>query len=107
MASKEAFAKRFGKDLVVGVGAIKTGSTQFTDNYELNTSAGLLCISVSKERSRVFTVYARFDNIEKALWSVRNMDRLNPYSGKYNFHYSTEKELNQAFNYEINHILGV
>ncbi|MCP3921318.1 MAG: hypothetical protein GY714_01905 [Desulfobacterales bacterium] len=53
--------------------------------YTLQTKAGKLLITVRHENSAVFTVFTRFEN---ALNGRELTHHSNPYSGKWNHHYS-------------------
>lgn len=89
MASKkqhEAFNKKVHK-LLINLGATEPG--QWNYKYLLYTTAGPLYITVHEaEKSDIFSVYCRFDNPDKAkeVLSKWEQDRLNHYSGKWNYH---------------------
>ena len=82
----EIFNKRVHK-LLIGLGANETGESNY--KYSLNTKAGELLITThDAEKSDIFSVYCRFENPDRAkeVLSKWENDRLNPYSGKWNYH---------------------
>ena len=82
----EAFNKKVDKLLRV-LGAKETGKYGY--KYSLDTKAGLLLITTHEPmKSDIFSVYCRFENPGKAkeVLSKWENDRLNPYSGKWNYH---------------------
>lgn len=89
MASKkqhELFNKKVHK-LLLSLGAKETGKQFY--KYSLETKAGLLWIDIHEpEKSEIFSVYCRFEHPDKAkaVLSKWEQDRLNPYSGKWNYH---------------------
>jgi len=62
--------------------SISFGNTQFV----LNTVVGPLYITLYKNQSFLYTVYSKFENVEQAKLKFN----CNPYSGKYNIHYSAK-----------------
>lgn len=89
MASKkqhELFNKRFYK-LMDKLGATKPG--KYSYQYTLNTKAGLLYLNVHEpEKSEVFSIYCLFEEPGRAKATIQahELDRLNSYSGKWNYH---------------------
>lgn len=82
----EAFNKKVHK-LLMSLGATETGKEMY--KYSLDTKAGLLLLTThDPEKSEVFSVYCRFENPVKAkeVLSKWEQDRLNSYSGKWNYH---------------------
>lgn len=82
----EAFNKKVDK-LLISLGAIETGKGTY--KYSLQTKAGVLLITTHEpEKSDIFSVYCCFDEPDKAkeVLSKWENDRLNPYSGKWNYH---------------------
>lgn len=77
-----------GRPLYFGNGAL--GMTRTEPNaFIMETKAGLLWLHLdAKPESSVYTVFARFDNVDKANEVLGNDMRLNRFSGKFNFHYS-------------------
>lgn len=91
MATKkqhEQFNKSVEKYLI-SIGGNKVDTQCFGFRYKLNTLAGELFVSCHEaENSEVFSVYCRFEQPERAkeVLSKWEQDRLNPYSGKWNYH---------------------
>jgi len=82
----EAFNKKVEK-LLKSLGAKETGKYGY--KYSLDTKAGVLLITTHEpERSDIFSVYCCFDEPDKAkeILSKWEQDRLNQYSGKWNYH---------------------
>lgn len=52
--------------------------------FKLDTIVGLLTITLYHEQDIVYTVFSRFEDVDKA----KHKFDCNPYSGKYNFHRS-------------------
>lgn len=71
-------------EYIIGLGAVK-GS--FYD-YELTTPAGLLHLSVWDT-----TLMTRFDDVDRAKHLTASCSQsCNPYSGKWNFHFSNDPD---------------
>jgi len=90
-------------NLIKSFGAVES-NYYLSNGYEINTRLGKLYIKIDNEPSSVFTVFARFEDVEKA----SKMLPCNPYSGKYNFHsYNREsvirglETLLECYAYEI------
>lgn len=49
----------------------------------LSTKYGKLLIKVTKDKSKVYTCFTRFEDVDKA----KELHNCNPFSGKWNFHY--------------------
>jgi len=82
----EVFNKKV-HNLLTSLGAKETGKCGY--KYSLDTKAGVLLITTHEpEKSDIFSVYCRFDEPDKAkvILSKWEQDRLNPYSGKWNYH---------------------
>lgn len=82
-----------------------------TNGYKLNTKAGILHIGLEYPTNEhyCFSVFGRFKDVEKAkkILGVRDRDldgRLNPFSGKWNFHYADEEQLFALFKMELDFI---
>jgi len=74
------------------MGAVKqpTNSHMFNNTqFKLETIAGNLDITLYHSQKFMFTVYSKFENVDKA----KDKFNCNPYSGKYNFHRSKSKLL--------------
>jgi len=77
----EAFVKGVCKGLLeIGAKKIKDKISTFR-TFELDTIVGKLTISVDTDNLHCFTVFSRFENVDKA----KEKFDCNPYSGKYNF----------------------
>lgn len=89
MATKkqhEAFNNKVHK-LLISIGAKETVKTMY--KYTLATKAGDLLITMHEaEKGDIFSVYCCFEEPDKAkqVLSKWELDRLNPYSGKWNYH---------------------
>lgn len=82
----ELFNKRFDK-MMQNFGATSPGKWQY--KYQLNTKAGLLYLTVHEpHKSEIFSVFCMFEQPQKAkaVLSKWEQDRLNDYSGKWNYH---------------------
>lgn len=98
----KAIAKKFVEGVKQGLTDI--GATLQTENnfnkdvfeFKLDTIVGNLDITLRKDQSHLFMVFARFDNVDKA----RQKFDCNPNSGKYNFSsvfaFTIEKEIEIA-----------
>jgi hypothetical protein len=53
-----------------------------SSKYEVETQYGLLTITIPDEQSYCYTIFQRFDDVEKA----KTRFACNPYSGKFNIH---------------------
>jgi hypothetical protein len=93
-------------ELALKLGAKNKHTGRLASEYELETKAGKLSIHFKEpEASNVFTIFCKFDNPEKAKDAVIEKERLNIFSGKYNFHYFNPDELLYYFEKEIKPIL--
>lgn len=73
-------------DYITGIGAVEIHNANVY-GYELMTKAGVLLITVHEpEKSEVFSIYCRFEDEKKAFEILGDNERLNSYSGKWNFH---------------------
>lgn len=84
-------SKEFNEKFIKGIlelGAIKIDLQLYntSTNFELNTVAGRLEIHLPLEQRYCFTVFSCFDEADKAKLKFS----CNPYSGKYNYHGTTE-----------------
>ena len=82
----EAFNKKVHK-LLLSLGAKETGQQMY--KYSLETKGGLLHITTHEpSKSDIYSVYCKFEDHgkAKAVLSKWEQDRLNPYSGKWNYH---------------------
>ena len=73
-------------DYITSIGAVKNLNANVY-GYELMTKAGILLITVHEpEKSEIFSIYCRFEDEKKAFEVLGDDERLNSYSGKWNFH---------------------
>jgi hypothetical protein len=93
MRSRRKFAlakqkKLLGKarSLAIEKGAVPTKDGFY--EYQLETSVGLLRLSFS-EGDSLASVFARFEEPERAV-AVIGRHRMNPYSGKWNWHWGRD-----------------
>ena len=92
------------------IGAETKGKSSFNGEWILKTVAGDLNISVHEpERSEVFSLFCRFEDVEKAklLLPVLYQGHLNQYSGKWNFHTYEADDLLTDFKTELSSLLPV
>lgn len=113
MATKSAhiaFNRSVAKYLE-SIGAEIKENAVFNGQWVLKTVAGELNISIHEpERSEVFSIFCRFEDVEKAKNIVLPggyHSRLNDYSGKWNFHAYDANELLQEFKTELSSLLPV
>lgn len=75
-------------------------------HYKMETKAGELYITFHEaEASKVFSIFCQFQDVNKAKEILKDSERLNKYSGKWNFHYSDADTALTAFHNEIHPIL--
>ena len=97
------------------IGAETKSKSSFCGEWVLKTVAGDLNISVHEpERSEVFSLFCRFEDVEKAKTFVPTHaqrlyknNTMNGYSGKWNFHSYEADELLQEFKTELSSLLPV
>ena len=82
-ANAKKFLTLIQKELI-SIGAILKSTDELYFNFTLETKVGNINIFVPKEQSIVYSVYARFDNVQVA----KEVCDCNPHSGKYNAHIS-------------------
>ena len=77
-------------------------------SYVLETIAGLMTVEIQKEPERIYTVFCRFAESERA--NKLGLTGLNPYSGKYNFHVTGDclnaKQVFDAFKIHIKKVMS-
>jgi len=87
--------EKFVAEVTAGLlemGAVKQPKNELSfDNteFKLETLAGTLLITLYRNQNFLFTVYSRFEDVNKA----KDKFNCNPHSGKYNFHRSKDKSL--------------
>lgn len=98
--------KKFNKiieNIVIGFGGTPIESpfpfsTDESKSWTLETRVGELQISVhAPESSKLFSVFCRFEDVDKAKTFIGDDNRLNKYSGKFNFHYSDREGMLTVF----------
>lgn len=110
-AQHTAFNRSVAKYLQSIGAEIKT-NTIFHGEWILKTLAGDLNISLHEpERSEVFSIFCRFEEVEKANcfipWNIFERKRLNTSTGKWNFHSYDADELLNEFKEELQKLLPV
>lgn len=98
------------RNTMLDICAIIKEDTDFRTVYEVDTKAGILRMSThNDDKGDLFSLFTRFEEPGKAcaVLSSRKMDgaRLNPFSGKWNFHYGCQLTLLQSFETDIKNIL--
>jgi len=73
--------------------------------WNIITRIGLLKVTLEKQHEHVFTIFCRFSHLDEPKYSKFNSFRVNKFSGKWNFHYSNEKECLDTFKTELNAIV--
>lgn len=71
--------------LALGAKSITPHTDSFT-SFEMETKVGRLTMNLCKEQTYCFTIFSRFEDVNRAKLRFG----CNPYSGKYNFHGTTE-----------------
>ncbi len=91
-------------EFILSIGAKNKHTGELATEYFINTIAGKLNITLhTPEKSQVFSIYCLFDDTQKAVNVFGSDERLNKYSGKWNFHgynaaytlYEFQKELSK------------
>lgn len=91
-------------EFIVNAGAQNRYIGEMCTNYKLNTKAGELFIFLeTPQTSKVFSICTRFEDVQKAKEFLPHgtNDRLNTYSGKWNFHTWTATECLTRFKKEL------
>lgn len=93
-------------EYILSTGAKEGRKGTFSNDFKLDTKAGELKIALEiPERSNIFSIYCRFEDAGKAKEFLGNNERLNQYSGKFNFHYTDADWTLKLFKEEIKPIL--
>ena len=110
-ARLKSFHKKV-KQIVHEYGGVpeKTKSSFLSYNFNIETKAGLLGISIHEDSdldhgTSVFSIFARFEVVKKANDLMGENHRLNPYSGKWNFHYGDEGHCLHIFETELRDLI--
>lgn len=92
--------------LSINAEAIESQST--FDWYKVDTICGWLKIGLEQpERGEIFSIYGRFEDENKAKEFLPHKmeDRLNPYSGKWNWHSRDAESMLRHFDIELSPLL--
>ena len=89
--------KKMSQDFVrfLTEGLISLGAKRVEDKidshieFEMDTIVGKLSISIPKEQQTIFSVYSRFQDVDKA----KQKFNCNPHSGKYNVYIGLAPEM--------------
>lgn len=89
--------RRLVNEYMQAVGAV-TGTARMglsgllggVHDWNLETQAGLLGVSHDRDATYLHSIYARFQDVDRAVKTLNRLARshLNPYSGKWNFNWS-------------------
>lgn len=72
--------------------------------YEIETKIGKLLINLRiKDNSGIYSIFCRFDEVEK--YSKFESNRVNHYSGKWNFHHENKGAILRYFENELKEIV--
>lgn len=108
MATKkeqQSFIKR-ALEYILSIGAKEGRKGTFLNDFKLDTKVGELKISLEiPEKGNIFSIYCRFEDTGKAKEFLGDNERLNQYSGKFNFHYTDADWTLKLFKEEIKPIL--
>ena len=63
----------------------QTSREKKLNRYDVQTNIGIMHTTFSYSHN-LPTIFVRFEDVKQAITAVTNKDRLNHYSGKYNFH---------------------
>lgn len=110
MATKKQQAdfKRAATKYLLSINAEPIQSQTSFDWYKVDTICGELKIGLEQpERGEIFSIYCRFEDTSKAKEFLPHKmeDRLNPYSGKWNFHSQNFTGLLRGFENELTPLL--
>ena len=90
----------------ISMGAKNTNTGKLCSSYAIETKAGKLNIHFEEpEKSKVFSIFCHFEDVSKAKAVLGKSERLNQYSGKWNFHTYNATELLFQFESELKPIL--
>ena len=108
--NKKAMQKIFIEKVIESVNAIGAISIppdidSFIAQWLIETIYGTLQITLPKEHTFCFTIFCRFlSKAEK--FSQFKTDRINKFSGKWNFHYGDRDDCVRIFSFELDEILS-
>lgn len=92
-------------EYIVLNGAKNTYKGAMCTQYKIDTIAGELNISLEEPgQSSIYSIFCRFENVELAKELITD-GKLNPYSGKYNFHEYYPAILLNDFKNKIDNLL--
>lgn len=99
----KANSKKFVKEVTTGL--LMMGATQLDNSitdrikFTINTIVGVLNISVDTDNVHTYSVFAKFEDVDKA----KEKFNCNPFSGKYNFHIGSD-DVDTAIELAYSHI---
>lgn len=94
-------------EYILSIGAINRRTGSLCSQYQLLTTAGVLFITLDEpDKSKIFSICCRFEDEKKAAEMLPNTDRLNKYSGKWNFHTTCPLHCLHQFQTELSPILN-
>jgi len=110
MATKKQQAdfKKAATKYLLSINAEAIDSQSSFDWYKVETVCGVLKIGLEQpERGEIFSIYGRFEDVEKAKEFLPHKfdDRLNPYSGKWNWHSRNDEAMLRHFDIELSPLL--
>lgn len=89
-------------EYIVTMGAKNRHIGELCSNYKIETKAGELLIFLeTPQTSKVFSIFTCFEDNKRAKEMMPDNDRLNQYSGKWNFHNYTHDECLCRFKQEL------
>jgi len=109
-ARLKSFHKKV-KQIVHEYGGIpnKNNPTQSQYQFEMETKAGPLGITLHEDSdldgTSVFSIFGRLWDVKRANEVLGKSDRLNPHSGKWNFHYTNENDCLYIFEENLDSIV--
>jgi hypothetical protein len=93
-------------EYILSIGALNTRIGALCTHYKIDTIAGELFVTLDEpDSSKIFSIYCRFEDEKKAAEMLGNTERLNKYSGKWNFHTTCPLHCLHQFKTELEPIL--
>lgn len=96
---KKSDSKKFADEVCAGleqIGAKYIGDCLHLKKFSLETIVGNLTVSVAQDNEFCYTVFSRFDDIDRA------KEKFNcNISGKYNFHIGSEHSVDRAIEFAL------
>jgi hypothetical protein len=90
--------------LILSMGGKNVTTEQEKDykfSLQINTKLGLLNISLHNDISEIYSIFTRFDSTDL----IKDLPNVNTYSGKWNFHYTSEITILDIFKEELSKIV--